>query len=284
MKATRLLVLLALLALGVGSGASWAEKFETNPGDAGSLVTFEVSAPLETIVGTNAVVEGHFDFDPGDVKASSEGMFVVDVSQFNTGIDLRDQHLRDRFLHTEKFPKATFTLGRIRKASRKSIKSGQSVELEIEGTIDMHGVKRKEKAKATVTYLDSEAAGGVLPGNVLAIKASFQVALADYNIERPQMLVLKVGEVVDVNLVARLTDSPKMSEGSCGGCGGSCGGSEGSCGGCGGSCGGSEGSCGGSCGGSAGSCGGSCGGSEGSCGGCGGSCGGSEGGCGGSDE
>jgi polyisoprenoid-binding protein YceI len=175
---------------------------------------------LETIVGTNAGVKGHFNFDPMNVKASSKGMFVIDVTKFRTGIDPRDEHFRDRFLHTKKFPEATFTLDKVLKASKKSIKSGESVELEIEGTMDMHGVKRKEKATVTVTYLDYEAAGGVLPGNVIAVKASFRVALADYNVERPEMLILKVGEVVDIRIASRLTDSPEMASGGCGGCGG----------------------------------------------------------------
>ncbi|MBT6620627.1 MAG: YceI family protein [Gemmatimonadetes bacterium] len=240
MKATRL-VLSAFLALGMASGAVWGAKFETNPGDPGNSITFDVSAPLETIVGTSAAVKGHFRFDPGNVKASSGGMFVVDVAKFKTGIDLRDEHFRDNFLQAKKYPNATFTLGKITKASKKSIKSGESVELEIEGTMNMHGVKHKEKATATVTYLDKEAVGGVLPGNVIVVKASFQIALADYGIKRPAMLVLKVGEVVDIDLTSRLTDAPKMANGDgcgaggCGGCGaggcGSCG--AGGCGGCG---------------------------------------------------
>ena len=215
MKATRL-ALSAFLALGMATGAVWGTKFETNPGDPGSSITFEVSAPLETIVGTSAAVKGHFTFDPGNVKASGGGLFVVDVAKFRTGIDLRDEHFRDNFLQTKKYPNATFTLGKITKALKKSIKSGASVELEIEGTMNMHGVKQKEKATATVTYFDKEAAGGVLPGNVIVVKASFQIALADYGIKRPQMLVLKVGEVVDIDLTSRLTDAPKLANGGCG--------------------------------------------------------------------
>ena len=112
MKATRL-VLSAFLALGMASGAVWGAKFETNPGDPGNSITFDVSAPLETIVGTSAAVKGHFKFDPTNVKASSGGMFVVDVAKFRTGIDLRDEHLRDNFLNTKKYPNATFTLDKI---------------------------------------------------------------------------------------------------------------------------------------------------------------------------
>jgi hypothetical protein len=98
----------------------------------------------------------------------------------------------------------------------------------------LHGVSRKETVKATITYIEgNEDTKKVMPGNLVTLNASFRVALADYNIERPKALFLKVGDVVDITLVARLTDSPDSAGDGCGGCGG-CGG--GKCGG--GKCGG----------------------------------------------
>ncbi len=223
-----------LLSLGVAGAPVAAGTFETNPGDPGNTVTFEISAPLETIVGTTGgAAKGHFDFNPNNVKASKSGMFVINVASFETGIDLRDEHFRDNFLHTSKYPNATFTLGKVTKASSKSVKAGESVSLELEGTLDMHGVQHRETVAATVTYMDDRmVTDNVIPGNVIAVKANLRVALADYKIERPEMLVLKVGEVVDIDVILRMTDSPKTVD-ACGGCG-DCGG----CGGCGGGCGG----------------------------------------------
>jgi polyisoprenoid-binding protein YceI len=219
-------VAVALLAVGLTGTPVTAGTFATNPGDPGNTVTFEISAPLETIVGTTGgAVKGHFDFNPQNIKASKMGMFVIDVASFETGIDLRDEHFRDNFLHTSKFPTATFTMSKVAKVSSKSVKAGESANLEIEGTLDMHGVQRSQKVAATVTYMDDEmVTDSVLPGNVIAVKANFRVALADYQIERPEMLVLKVGEVVDIDVIMRLTDSPKTMNacgcGDCGGCGG----------------------------------------------------------------
>lgn len=240
--------LYVLLALALASSPVLAERFETGKTDPGNNVIFKVSAPLETIVGTTAGVSGSFEFDPTNIKASSAARFEVDVASFNSGIELRDEHFRDNFLHTDQYPKAIFTLDRIVKASRKKVKSGESVELEAEGTFDLHGVKRTERVKATVTYMEgSEATKGVLPGNIIALNASFRIRLADYGIERPQMLVLKVGEEVDINVVTRLTDAPHLLASADNPCGGGkcnpCGG--GKCNPCGGDkaspCGGSPG-------------------------------------------
>ena len=101
------------------------------------------------------------------------------------------------------------------------MKSGESVEVEAEGTMTLYGVSRKKKVKATITYLEGdEDTKKVMAGNLVALNVSFTVALADYQIERPAALFLKVGKVVDINLVARLTDSPDSPGGGCGGCGG----------------------------------------------------------------
>ena len=260
---------IALAAGLLAASPTLAGGFMTGKNDPGNTVTFHISAPLETIVGTSAGVSGFFHFDPNDVKGSGEAEFTVDVTSFNTGIDLRDEHFRDNFLHTGDHPTATFRLDKITKASQSKVESGQSVDVEAEGTLTLHGVSRKEKVKATVTYLvGSDETKGVLPGNIVAMNASFRVALADYNIPRPEALFLKVGEAVDINLVTRLTDSADAGGGCCG-CGG-CG-----CGGCdGGKCGG------GKCGGCGGCDGGKCGGGKcGGCDGCGGKCGGGK--CGG---
>ena len=157
-------VFAVLLAVGVAGDPVAAGTFATKPGDPGNTVAFEISAPLETIVGTTGgAVKGHFDFNPNNVKASKSGMFVINVASFETGIDLRDEHFRDNFLHTAKYPDATFTLSKVTKASSKSVKAGESVDLELEGTLEMHGVQRSEKVAATVTYMDD----GMVTDNVL---------------------------------------------------------------------------------------------------------------------
>lgn len=248
MRSSKIFVALAI-SLMAASPALTAE-FATGKNDPGNSVTFNISAPLETIVGTSAGVSGHYKFDPNNVTGSGYGEFTIDVSSFNTGIDLRDEHFRDNFLHTSDFPTSTFKLEKITSASKSEVKSGESVDVEAEGTMTLHGVSHKEAVKATITYFEgNEDTKRVMPGNLLALNANFRVALADYGIKRPEMLVLKVGTHVDISLVARLTDSPDAAGGGCGDCGG-CGGGKCKAGKCSGDkCGGCDGCGGGKCGG-----------------------------------
>ena len=202
----------ALFALALASGAARAGQFQTGPSDHGNTTTFRIDAPLETIVGVSAGgTAGYFHFDPDNLKGSAKARFEVDVTSFDTGIDLRDQHFRNNFLQTDQFPTAVFTLDRIVEASKDAAEPGVPVEIEAEGTVDLHGVQRTERVKAWVTYIaGDEMTKGVLPGNIVAVDARFRIKLADYNIERPQMLALKVGEEVDITVVTRLSDSPKL--------------------------------------------------------------------------
>lgn len=48
---------------------------------------------------------------------------------------------------------------------------------------------------------------GKLPGNLLRITSDFDVKLADYNVERPQMVILKVGEIAHISIDVFATDA-----------------------------------------------------------------------------
>ena len=110
----------AVLAIVLVTVPAWAGDFNTKHGDApGNNVRFEVTAPLETIVAATSSVSGSFSFNPNDVMASKGGSFVVDVSSFDSGIALRDEHFRDNYLHTSKHPKATFTIDKIKRRQKR---------------------------------------------------------------------------------------------------------------------------------------------------------------------
>ena len=81
----------ATLVLALAGVPVQAGHFHTGPDDPGNTTTFRVTAPLETIVGTSGGgISGHFHFDPSDVKGSAGARFEVDVTSFDTGIDLRN--------------------------------------------------------------------------------------------------------------------------------------------------------------------------------------------------
>src|SRR4051794_19885499 len=64
-------------------------------------LSFTVEAPLDTIVGVSQGVVGaaHLDLSSG----ASSARLIADLSAFRTGIELRDQDLRDQFFEVGQF-------------------------------------------------------------------------------------------------------------------------------------------------------------------------------------
>lgn len=205
-----LIALFATLTLSAVSALGHSStEFKVSDPLGRNTVQFKTSAPLEDIVGTTNKIEGSIQVDPKALKSAPLwARFEVDLATLDTGIGLRDTHMRDRYLHTGKYPKAVFVLNKVLKSSASQLKPNQTVRLLAEGSFELHGVERKIQVPIEVTYLpESKSTMSKLPGNLLRIKANFDVRLADHNIERPQMVILKVGEVAHVSIDAFATDA-----------------------------------------------------------------------------
>src|SRR5882672_5514093 len=72
--------------------------------DGKNYAGFESEATLETIKGTTTKVSGSITADPANTNAASAAI-TVDLSGLDTGISMRNEHLRgEKFLNAEKFP------------------------------------------------------------------------------------------------------------------------------------------------------------------------------------
>jgi hypothetical protein len=91
----RLSKIFVALATGlVAASPALTAEFATAKDDLGNSVTFNISAPLETIVGASAGVSGHYKFDPNNVKeATSELICVMNTSAtiFSRPVTIRRQ-------------------------------------------------------------------------------------------------------------------------------------------------------------------------------------------------
>ncbi len=127
----------------------------------------------------------------GQAKVAAQettGQFVVKLDQFVTGIDLRDQHMKDTYLETKKFPEAKLTW---KIAATKVQKDGQ--EVPFTGTLSLHGVEKPIGGTATLTASpDLSKVEG---------EAQFQIKLSDYKIKIPSYLGVTVAEDVDVKAI-----------------------------------------------------------------------------------
>lgn len=178
-----------------------SQTFVANDSYGRNVVKFESKAPLETIIGTTNQIVGEIKVDLENILKEASARFEVDLASLKTGIELRDQHMREQYMETDKYPKAVFNLDRIIKASEKKLTDQKPVIISAEGTFELHGVKRKQQVKVKVTFFkEDETTKTRLPGDLLRIEATISFKLSDYNIKRPQFVLLKLDENIGVDL------------------------------------------------------------------------------------
>lgn len=182
-------------------------------------VSFTSDAPVELIVGHTSAVSGKVTIDDSlDLSKPIEASFDVDLAQIDTGIELRNEHMRDNFLETKKYPKATFVLKKIE--NPQVLKPGQKVTLQATGDFSLHGKTVSKKVPVDVTYIkkcpSTEANDAKSPAkapgcDLLQIKATFSVPFKDHSIQRPEIVFQKLADTVIVTIAT--TASSKAAEG-----------------------------------------------------------------------
>ena len=170
--------------------------------DAERAVRFVSETTLEAFDGRTDAVDGYAwlgegrsiaDLRSGATFPDGTIYFEVDLASIDTGISLRNRHMREDYLETERFPWATFE-GRIAAVSEHP---EGGVRITSPGTFAVHGVERTRTIDCRVT--------GSAPR--LRVRCAFDVTLADHDIEIPQVMFLKLAEEVRVELDFHLTPS-----------------------------------------------------------------------------
>src|ERR1700744_66172 len=99
----RLLILAAGLFYGMALSAQ-----EYKPIDDSSSVEFGIKNFGVTVSGTVKGLKGSVHFEPGNLATAAVAV-SVDAKTINTGIDMRDNHLKkDDFFYVDSFPTMTF--------------------------------------------------------------------------------------------------------------------------------------------------------------------------------
>jgi len=127
--------------------------------------------------------------------AALGGALAVDLKTLETGIPLRDEHLRDRYLETGKgqgFDTAVLSDVRLPEAG-----PGFSGRTRFTGTLLLHGTRRPVSGPAEIRRD---------PDGAVHVDATFPVVLADYGIAAPRYLGVGVKDEVQVR--TSLTASP----------------------------------------------------------------------------
>lgn len=152
-----------------------------------NLVKFTSDARIETFDGTTDKIDGYMTWDGEDILNKNQLYFEVDLRTLDTGIGLRNRHMKEEYLETDKYPMTVFK-GKLVKADKTS---DGKLNVTAEGSMSIHGVSKPVSIKGTM--IPSQNGG-------YRIQSSFEVKLPDYNIPIPQLMFLKISEVMKLNL------------------------------------------------------------------------------------
>jgi polyisoprenoid-binding protein YceI len=117
----------------------------------------------------------------------------VPLNTLDTSIDLRNKHMREKYLETEKFPNAELQVAR---SALKIPAKGTSTSGEAQGTLTIHGASKP----ATFKY-EAKADGGGID-----VTGSMHVNMKDFGITQPSYLGVSVKTDVDITVHFRATD------------------------------------------------------------------------------
>ena len=151
-----------------------------------NIVKFISDAPIENIEGITNKIDGYIYWDDDDVTAKSQMYFEIDLNSLDTGIGLRNRHMRDNYLETDKFP-ITWFKGKVVNLTKKT---DSEFDLSADGTIFIHGVERPISVEGKMTKNDKS----------YRIQTNFEIELSDFNIKIPSLMFYKINETIKIEL------------------------------------------------------------------------------------
>ena len=156
-----------------------AQKYFTRDGK----ITFSSDAPMEKIEAVNNKVSSVFDTQTGDVE------FAVLIKSFHFEKALMQEHFNENYMESSKYPKATFK-GKISNLSSINLKVNGDYRAAVQGDLTIHGVTKPVQADAVLK----------VSNGIIHATSTFQVAVADYNIEIPKVVRENIAKIVQINI------------------------------------------------------------------------------------
>lgn len=189
-----------------GLGVSGNKTFKLNPKIASPELKFESTAPLEDITGVvkdaNKITSS-VTLNPANIE-SATGKISFKIDGLKTGIDSRDEHLKDSdWLDAAKTPDISFELKELKNVKIKSTdaaKGKSTAEASAVGTFSMRGKTKSLAVPVKLSFLKSSLETAKrAPGDLFFVEGTFEIALKDYDVKGSKGVVgSKVGEKITI--------------------------------------------------------------------------------------
>ncbi len=160
--------------------ASAAQQYEVV--ESGSSVGFlAVGKPgFLKIRGEGGTVKGNAEVEGNGFK----GTFNAKLPAIKTGIDLRDEHMHEKYLETGKYPEAILTLSEVK------FENGIAGKCSFKGELTVKNVAKPVTGDCTIDGL---------AGDTVSVKAATEINIEDFPIGVPSHLGIKVADKITIS-------------------------------------------------------------------------------------
>lgn len=143
------------------------------------------------INGTGAKLSGQIEVSGNQIS----GDCTVALNQLTTGIDLRDKHMKEKYLETAKYPEATFTISKIDLPLDFVNQKKSFSAVPFEGKMKVKNVEKEVRGLADV---DTSTA------NLIKVSTEFKSQISSFQMDIPTYLGVKVADEVTVKTTMQL--------------------------------------------------------------------------------
>jgi len=145
-----------------------------------SAVSFFHEASVEDIAATTDKSLCRFDLTNGTIE------FETRIADFEFKKSLMKQHFNEKYMESDKFPKATF----VGQLSGLRVDQPGKQTVKVKGQLKVHGVTREVEIPGTAEVRDGR----------LQLLSTFVVRFEDHHIKIPQLFWKTVAESVEVSV------------------------------------------------------------------------------------
>ncbi len=149
-------------------------------------VRFISDAPVKDFEGITSDIDGYMIWRGDTPINDNEFYFQVELNTLDTGIGLRNRHMRDDYLETDKYPRAIFS-GTVSKIDTLDT---QNYRIHAKGVFVLHGVEKPFDVEVLVEE----------NGQNLLVSSQFDIHLKDFDIKVPKLMFVKISQVINVQL------------------------------------------------------------------------------------
>lgn len=159
------------------SSMLYAQKYMTQNG----VISFYSSTPIEDIEAVNNQVSAILDMEKKEIAA------ILLMKAFSFEKALMQEHFNEKFVESERFPKATFK-GKV--TDLQDFNAVQEQEITLDGEMNIHGISKPLNVKGSLSKQNGS----------LKAYFNFKVNPADYDIKIPATVREKIAKEVQVKV------------------------------------------------------------------------------------